>query len=75
VVRLENLVLLPTRDLHLMVRSRLLRDATLLEEAVLDFLLLLDTISAVSTHSFYRRTHSIGELTDRSIRRSNPSSS
>lgn len=46
------LVLLPTRNLHLVVGSRLLRNATLLEEAVLDFLLLLDTISIVSTHSF-----------------------
>lgn len=49
-----DLVLLSAGDLHLVVGGWLLSNATLLEEAVLDFLLLLDTIFGVSTHSNFK---------------------
>ena len=48
-----DLVLL-SGNLHLVVDGWLLGDTALLEEAVLDFLLLLDTISGVITRSILK---------------------
>jgi hypothetical protein len=56
-----NLVLL-SGNLHLVVHGWLLGDTALLEEAVLDFLLLLDTISGVSTRSLLPKTFQMGNL-------------